>query len=802
MSIPRRALFGKLNMPLFKAMESAASFAKLKDHGRVQLSHWLLHFWQLTDTDLHLLARHHRVDLAQVQTELATTVQSLPQDQRGVIDFSPVIEEVIQQAWLLASLRHHDTRIRSAWLLEALRSQVELRAALQAASSSLARLPLPLDDEDWRLILKNSVEQQERAYDQTDLKPAVPGEASDALTPDGESRSALAKYCTDLTLVARQGGIDPVIGREHEIRTMMDILLRRRQNNPLLTGEAGMGKTAMVEGLALAIAQQTVPPALQHVRLLSLDVGALIAGASMRGEFESRLKHLLHEAQASEQPILLFIDEIHTLVGAGGQAGIGDAANLLKPALARGGLRTIGATTWREFKRHIEKDPALTRRFQVLQVLEPEELDAMAMVRGLVGTFAEHHQVTILDEAVQAAVTLSHRYIPARQLPDKAISLLDTACARVAMSLHAPPSELVACQSAMRNLQTQLDLVQQQADHPQPDTVQDLQAQLDTLAQQALTLQARWTHAKELVTRLQQAWQATREEGADPTASQAHARHLQQALAEVQAEAPQVHALVDAAVVAQGLLQGLSALQQICEHFADSVHPQLTIDGELDPIVRANTLAALCDPQGLLDDVREVVVASGSAQRLRVRDVERALSVPRPPYAPEPDAVQRQLADLYQRRDANLLALQACAACVQFLQTWSRQHLVDDAPVLAPLLKLLTPFLGSTAAVLPVPVERVDAEPVPLSLQPIAPAALDVQVVAPSNGPLHALDASTQREQVRQSLAQVRQWIEHHEPSSPVAVLLKQAERMWGKRFAEVAHLIPAELLRAWDQDH
>jgi type VI secretion system protein ImpA len=245
------------------------------------------------------------------------------------------------------------------------------------------------------------------------------------------------------------------------------------------------------------------------------------------------------------------------------------------------------------------------------------------------------------------------------------------------------------------------------------------------------------------------------------------------------------------------LLQGLSALQQICEHFADTVHPQLVIDGEIDPIVRANTLAALCDPQGLLDDVREVVVASASAQRLSVRDVERALAVPRPPYAPEPEAVQRQLADLYQRRDAHLLALQACAACVQFLQNWSRQHLGDDAPVLTPLLKLLTPFLGSTAAVLPVPVEHVQAE----AVIPTERGRSQDPVALASTWTPHTLDASTQREQVRQSLAQVRQWIEHHEPSSPVAVLLKQAERMWGKRFAEVAHLIPAELLRAWDQD-
>jgi type VI secretion system protein VasG len=307
-------------------------------------------------------------------------------------------------------------------------------------SPAFRKLPVEQLTDTVVSLIEGSPEHNEGPHEGSGLPAATPGEASGAI-----ARFVRWQICPGPVLQrpdgrARGGEIDPVIGREHEIRTMVDILLRRRQNNPLLTGEAGVGKTAVVEGLALAIANGEVPPSLRDARLLSLDVGALLAGASMRGEFESRLKSLLEEASKSSQPVILFIDEVHTLIGAGGQAGTGDAANLLKPALARGTLRTIGATTWSEYKRHIEKDPALTRRFQTLQVSEPEEASAIEMVRGLVATFAEHHGVTVLDEAVRAAVSLSHRYIPSRQLPDKAISLLDTACARVAMSLHTPPA--------------------------------------------------------------------------------------------------------------------------------------------------------------------------------------------------------------------------------------------------------------------------------------------------------------------------------------------------------------------------
>ena len=276
-------------------------------------------------------------------------------------------------------------------------------------------------------------------------------------------QEALKKFTIDLTAKAEKGEMDPVTGRDDEIRQIVDILMRRRQNNPILTGEAGVGKTAVVEGFAQRLARGDVPPQLQDVSLLSLDIGLLQAGASMKGEFEQRLRQVIDEVQASPKPIILFIDEVHTLVGAGGAAGTGDAANLLKPALARGTLRTIGATTWAEYKKYIEKDPALTRRFQVVQVPEPDELKAILMLRGVASVLEKHHRVQLLDEAIESAVKLSHRYIPARQLPDKAVSLLDTACARVAVSQHAMPAEVEDCRRRIESLEIEAGIIDREA---------------------------------------------------------------------------------------------------------------------------------------------------------------------------------------------------------------------------------------------------------------------------------------------------------------------------------------------------
>jgi len=311
-----------------------------------------------------------------------------------------------------------------------------------------------------------------------------------------QKQEALKRFSIDLTEKARKGEIDPVVGRDQEIRQIIDILMRRRQNNPILTGEAGVGKTALVEGFALRVARGEVPLPLKEVSVRALDIGLLQAGASMRGEFESRLRAVIDEVQASPKPIILFIDEAHTLIGAGGAAGTGDAANLLKPALARGFLRTIAATTWTEYKKYFEKDPALTRRFQVVQVGEPSETQAILMMRQMASPMEKHHRVQILDEALEAAVRLSHRYIPARQLPDKAVSLLDTAAARVGISLHAVPPEVEDSRHRIEALDTELEIIGRET-----------AVGFDTAEREAAGLAERTTEAVRLTT-LEERWQA------------------------------------------------------------------------------------------------------------------------------------------------------------------------------------------------------------------------------------------------------------------------------------------------------
>ncbi|WP_454871937.1 type VI secretion system ATPase TssH [Paraburkholderia xenovorans] len=441
MAISRQALFGKLGTTLYRSIESATAFCKLRGNPYIELVHWLHQLLQQPDSDLHRLVRHCGIERETLDRDMARALAALPAGASSISDFSHHVELAVERAWVLATLSFNDRRIRSAWLVAALVQTPELRRVLLSISPAFGKLSVVGLDEALPAYMENSPEAAEAPYDNSNFSTAVPGEASHAL-PAQSKGSPLEQFCTDLTVRAHSGEIDPVVGRELEIRTMIDVLLRRRQNNPLLTGEAGVGKTAVVEGLACAIATGNVPPRLVGVRLLSLDVGALLAGASMKGEFELRLRDVLEAALKSAVPVILFVDEIHTLIGAGGQAGTGDAANLLKPALARGAIRMIGATTWAEYKRHIEKDAALTRRFQVLQVRQPQEPAAIDMVRGLANTFSRHHGVVVRDQAIRAAVRLSHRYIPSRQLPDKAISLLDTACARVALSQHAPPREL------------------------------------------------------------------------------------------------------------------------------------------------------------------------------------------------------------------------------------------------------------------------------------------------------------------------------------------------------------------------
>ncbi|MDR5741899.1 type VI secretion system ATPase TssH [Caballeronia sp. LZ029] len=562
MTISRQALFGKLGVTLYRSIESATSFCKLRGNPYVELVHWLHQILQQPDSDLHRIVRHAGIDRDALDRDFTRALAALPAGASSISDFSWHIETAIERAWVLATLSHGDRRVRGAWLLAALAGNAELRRVLLSISSAFAKIPVDQPDELFVEWIDGSPEAEDRTYDHSEFDPdSAPGEASGAMSAAGKS-AGLEQYCTDMTARARAGEIEPVIGREFEIRTMIDVLLRRRQNNPLLTGEAGVGKTAVVEGLAQAIASGNVPPRLADVRLLSLDAGALLAGASMKGEFEARLKGVLEAAAKSTAPVILFIDEVHTLIGAGGQAGTGDAANLMKPALARGKVRTVGATTWAEYKRHIEKDPALIRRFQVLQVGEPSEAAAIDMVRGLTQTLSHHHGVVVRDSAIRSAVTLSHRYIPARQLPDKAISLLDTACARVALSLHATPRELDDVRQRLAAARAEESLLAREAQLgiESGKVLSQVRTRIDELATREVAVETDWRKQAEAAQKLLAAREAVSAAGsqqlsdgadAQPAPSLDTLRALERALAELQGDKPLVFPEVDDAIVAE-----------------------------------------------------------------------------------------------------------------------------------------------------------------------------------------------------------------------------------------------------------
>ena len=456
--ISRSALFGKLNSLGYKAIEGATVFCKLRGNPYVELVHWIQQIAQTPDSDFHRIIKHFGVDSSRLAKDITDALDRLPRGATSISDLSSHVESAVERGWVYATLMFGESQVRTGHLMVGMLKTPTLRNALLAMSRQFEALKADALTEDFGRIVGGSPEEKLLSTDGSRI--AAPGEASDAMAPAQMGKQeALKRFATDLTDRARKGQIDPVSGRDEEIRQIVDILMRRRQNNPILTGEAGVGKTAVVEGFAVRLAKGDVPPPLQNVSLYTLDIGLLQAGASMKGEFENRLRQVIDEVQASPKPIILFVDEAHTLIGAGGAQGTGDAANLLKPALARGTLRTIAATTWAEYKKYIEKDPALTRRFQVVQVAEPSEEKAILMVRGVASVLEKHHRVQVLDEGLEAAVRLSHRYIPARQLPDKAVSLLDTASARVAISQHAVPPQLEDCRRSIDALHTELEII-------------------------------------------------------------------------------------------------------------------------------------------------------------------------------------------------------------------------------------------------------------------------------------------------------------------------------------------------------
>src|SRR3989454_2756087 len=440
MTINLRGLIGKLNAPTRNALESAAGLCLSRTHYDVEIEHFLLKALDASDGDLAFILKHYGVNRSRLTADLTKSLDKLKSGNARTPALSPTLTKTLSEAWLIGSVDYGAEQIRTGHAMVALATNDELRRLAVDISREFDKIAGETLRKDFETIVAESAEEAA-------APAAAPGEAAPRRA--GGKTPNLDLYTYNLTERAKQGVLDAVLGRDFEVRQVVDILTRRRQNNPILVGEAGVGKPAVVEGFAMRIAQGDVPPVLKNVTLRTLDLALLQAGAGVKGEFENRLKGLIEEVKSSPTPIILFIDEAHTMIGAGGAAGQGDAANLLKPALARGELRTIAATTWSEYKKYFEKDAALARRFQVVKVEEPTEEKCRLMLRGLVPMLEQHHNVRILDEGLASAVKLSHRYLPDRQLPDKAVSVLDTACARLALGQNATPP---AIEDAMRTL--------------------------------------------------------------------------------------------------------------------------------------------------------------------------------------------------------------------------------------------------------------------------------------------------------------------------------------------------------------
>jgi type VI secretion system protein VasG len=608
--ISRAALFGKLAPLGYRAIDSATTFSKLRGHSSVEMEHWVHQILQGQDSDLHRILRHFQVDTSALARDLTDALDRLPRGSGSAMDLSSQVEEAVERGWMYASLQYGATHVRTGHLLLGMLRTPALRRALIGISREFAQVDPAILSEGFATWLRGSPE--ESAADAADAAPReeIPG----ALPGAAGRRQALDRYTVDLTALARDGKLDPIVGRDDEIRQVIDILLRRRQNNPILTGEAGVGKTAVVEGLAQRIVHGDVPPALREVVLRTLDVGLLQAGASMKGEFEQRLRQVIEEVQASDRPIVLFVDEAHTLVGAGGAPGTGDAANLLKPALARGTLRTIAATTWSEYKRHIEKDPALTRRFQPVQVSEPDESKALCMLRSLVSSMESHHGVQVMDDALRAAVQLSQRYIADRQLPDKAVSLLDTVCARVAVSQHARPAAVDRSLASIAALRGELALVERETAIGVQDGARAARIARDLAAEEraCAALERRWEQERALVAAIrrqrlalypQQAHGGAAETGtmhvvpagaggAPEREPRAALARLEQELAACQAEEPLALPAVDRHAVAQ-VVQDWTGIP-VGRMVTDDIDSLLDLDRKLQERIVGQSAATAC----------------------------------------------------------------------------------------------------------------------------------------------------------------------------------------------------------------
>jgi len=498
MSLSLKSLIGKLNETTRKALEAAAGLCVTRTHYDVEIEHFLIKLLDEPGSDSSRIYERFGVDTSRLSADLTRSLDRLRTGNARTPSLSPSLVRMFTDAWTTGSIELGATDIRSGLAILALATQPELARMVTEVSPEFAKIQGSVLHAEFASIVAASNEGE------------MSGGAAEGATPAGIKAGGktpnLNQFTIDLTANAKAGKIDPVLGRDSEVRQIIDILMRRRQNNPILTGEAGVGKTAVVEGFALRVAGGYVPPPLRNVVVRTLDLALLQAGAGVKGEFENRLKGLIEEVKSSPVPIILFIDEAHTMIGAGGQAGQGDAANLLKPALARGELRTIAATTWSEYKRYFEKDAALARRFQVVKVEEPGEIQCMVMLRGIVPSLEKHHGVRILDEGLGAAVRLSHRYLAGRQLPDKAVSVLDTACARLALGQSATPPAIEDATRQMDDLNVQERILTREAavgaNHA--ERLEQIAAEKANVEKTLASLGERWEKEKQIVTRLRE----------------------------------------------------------------------------------------------------------------------------------------------------------------------------------------------------------------------------------------------------------------------------------------------------------
>ncbi|MDL1982805.1 MAG: type VI secretion system ATPase TssH [Deltaproteobacteria bacterium] len=548
-----KSLIGKLNTTCRSALESAAGLCLSQTHYEVDIEHFLIKLLEIANTDMQKILRHFEINEARLVSDLTRTMEGFKTGNARTPALSPRIPSMIQEAWLVASVDFQAPSIRSGHILLSLMSNDEMARMLSGSSESFKKISVETLREHLTDLTSGSVEETDAA------QPALAEDAAGRRMPAGKAQ-ALAQYTINLTERARKGEIDPVLGRDFEIRQMVDILIRRRQNNPILTGEAGVGKTAVVEGFALRIVEGDIPPPLKNVAIHTLDLGLLQAGAGIKGEFENRLKSVIDEVKASPIPIILFIDEAHTLIGAGGSAGSGDAANMLKPALARGELRTIAATTWSEYKKYFEKDAALARRFQVVKIEEPEEEKALMMMRAIAPFLEHHHNVMITDDALFDAVHLSHRYLTGRQLPDKSVSVLDTACARVAIGLNTSPSAIEEATRNIGRIDREMKILQREEliGHEHVERIRSLVTEKEAALTRLDDLTQKWQKEMEIANRVIDVRKKIEEiHEKDPSDKQALSekqdvlKGLKKELAEAQGGSPLVQIMVDPEIISE-----------------------------------------------------------------------------------------------------------------------------------------------------------------------------------------------------------------------------------------------------------